>query len=201
LLDRADVFAPTIPRAQGGLFDHLATLLGPSVAAPAALREVLVTLGPIWPSRLSLGGVALGDTWKHSAIRRSDPTAGLVPLHKLSQWLMYSLIEPMTRAGVAVTDLDGLTGLAEYRNGGLFIDTGVLTAARSVAERAACRGLRGSRRDGARSRSRCSTVSPGSCSTDRRARGHATCKHSGGRNLAAGRRIAQQKEAGMADHR
>jgi hypothetical protein len=25
-----------------------------------------------------------------------------------------------------VTDIDGLTGLAEYRNGGLFLDTGVL---------------------------------------------------------------------------
>jgi hypothetical protein len=30
-------------------------------------------------------------------------------------------------AGVEVTDLDGLTGLPEYRNGGLFIDLGVLT--------------------------------------------------------------------------
>ena len=26
-----------------------------------------------------------------------------------------------------MTDIDGLTGLAEYRNGGLFVDTGVLT--------------------------------------------------------------------------
>jgi len=25
-----------------------------------------------------------------------------------------------------VTDIDGLTGLAEYRNGGLFVDAGVL---------------------------------------------------------------------------
>jgi hypothetical protein len=49
-----------------------------------------------------------------------------VPLHKLSQWLAYSLIEPMERAGIAVTAIDGLTGLAEYRNGGLFIDSGVL---------------------------------------------------------------------------
>ena len=52
---------------------------------------------------------------------------GLVPLHKLSQWLAYSLIEPLQWAGIEVTDIDGLTGLAEYRNGGLFIDTGVLT--------------------------------------------------------------------------
>ncbi|MGZ5870829.1 MAG: DUF1688 family protein, partial [Bradyrhizobium sp.] len=51
---------------------------------------------------------------------------GLVPLHKLSQWLAYSLIEPLQTAGIRVTDIDGLTGLAEYRNGGLFIDAGVL---------------------------------------------------------------------------
>jgi hypothetical protein len=50
-----------------------------------------------------------------------------VPLHKLSQWLAYSLIEPLQAAGIKVTDIDGLTGLAEYRNGGLFIDTEVLT--------------------------------------------------------------------------
>jgi hypothetical protein len=49
-----------------------------------------------------------------------------VPLHKLSQWLTYSLIEPLQAAGFTVTDLDGLTGLAEYRNGGLFVDSGVL---------------------------------------------------------------------------
>jgi hypothetical protein len=47
-------------------------------------------------------------------------------LHKLSQWLTYSLIEPLQRAGLVVTDIDGLTGLAEYRNGGLFVDHDVL---------------------------------------------------------------------------
>ena len=55
-----------------------------------------------------------------------DRTSGLVPFHKLSQWLTYSLIEPLEEAGIMVTDLDGLTGLPEYRNGGLFLDTGVL---------------------------------------------------------------------------
>ena len=57
----------------------------------------------------------------------ADATSGLVPLHKLSQWLAYSLIEPLQTAGIAVTDIDGLTGLAEYRNGGLFVDSGVLS--------------------------------------------------------------------------
>ncbi len=56
----------------------------------------------------------------------ADATNELVPLHKLSQWLTYSLIEPLQQAGLAVTEIDGLTGLAEYRNGGLFVDTGVL---------------------------------------------------------------------------
>jgi hypothetical protein len=32
-------------------------------------------------------------------------------------------------AGVAVVGLDALTGLAEYRNGGLFLDTGVIALA------------------------------------------------------------------------
>jgi hypothetical protein len=111
----------------GGLFDHLAALADHRrIDAATILRELLIHLGPIWPSRITLGGVALGDCWRHPAIRRDDPTDQLVPLHKLSQWLAYSLIEPLEEAGIAVTNVDGLTGLAEYRNGGLFIDTGTL---------------------------------------------------------------------------
>ena len=81
------------------------------------------------------GGITLGDCWRHPAIVTGDATDGLVPLHKLAQWLAYSLIEPLERAGIAVTDLNGLTGLAEYRNGGLFIDTGVLTFRDGAAAR------------------------------------------------------------------
>jgi hypothetical protein len=47
----------------------------------------------------------------------------------LSQWLAYSLIEPLEAAGIRVVDINGLTGLAEYRNGGLFVDIGVLNLA------------------------------------------------------------------------
>ena len=93
---------------------------------PPSWRKLLKHLGPIWPARIMLGGIPLGDCWRHPAIAAGDATDGLMPLHKLSQWLTYSLIEPMERAGIAVTDIDGLTGLAEYRNGGLFIDTGAL---------------------------------------------------------------------------
>jgi hypothetical protein len=90
--------------------------------APEMLRLVLRGFGPIWPGRLSLGGIPLGDCGRHPAV----PGDGLVPFHKLSQWLVYSLIEPLAASGYAITGIDGLTGLAEYRNGGLFIDTGVI---------------------------------------------------------------------------
>ncbi|MEA3017829.1 MAG: hypothetical protein QOI38_2551 [Sphingomonadales bacterium] len=111
----------------GGLYDVLAR--DGAVPAPDILELLLEALGPIWADRLTVQGVPLGDCWRHPAIRRGDATDGLVPLHKLSQWLSYSLIEPLEEAGVAVTDIDGLTGLAEYRNGGLFVDIGVLALA------------------------------------------------------------------------
>jgi hypothetical protein len=92
--------------------------------------DVLLThLGGIWPGRIEIAGVQLGDCWRHPAIRRADATDGLMPLHKLSQWLAYSLIEPLEAAGIRVVDVDDLTGLAEYRNGGLFVDIGVLRLA------------------------------------------------------------------------
>jgi hypothetical protein len=127
VLGAPSVFARNDDPRPGGLFDHLASIAKDGrIAAAAVLTEVLTHFGPIWPTRLSLGGIPLGDCWYHPAIRTADATDRLVPFHKLSQWLTYSLIEPMERAGMTVTDIDGLTGLAEYRNGGLFMDTGVL---------------------------------------------------------------------------
>jgi hypothetical protein len=124
---KPDVFARIDGARPGGLYDHLAAQAEDGrLAAPRILEAVLTHLGGIWPSRLTLGGVPLGDTWRHPAIKRDDATNGLVPIHKLSQWLSYSLIEPLQWSGIAVTDIDGLTGLAEYRNGGLFVDAGVL---------------------------------------------------------------------------
>jgi hypothetical protein len=90
------------------------------------LEIVLAALGPIWPGRHALAGVPLGDAWPHAAFAPDDRGHGLVPLHKLSQWLTYSLIEPLQEAGITVEALDGLTGLAEYRNGGLLLDAGLL---------------------------------------------------------------------------
>lgn len=47
--------------------------------------------------------------------------------YKLLQWLCYSLWEVLETFGYKITDTDMLTGLPEYRNGGLLIDMGVLT--------------------------------------------------------------------------
>jgi len=92
---------------------------GGTLEASAVLGTVLDSLGSIWPGREVCGGVNLGDVWTHS-------TSGRVPFHKLSQWLTYSLVEPLEWAGIAIAGLGELTGLAEYRNGGLFVDGGVL---------------------------------------------------------------------------
>jgi hypothetical protein len=93
------------------LFDVIAKD-GGRVKAASILAAVLDKLSPIWPS-------PIGDVWPHPAI-------GLVPFHKLSQWLSYSLVEPIEGTGLTVVDLDALTGLPEYRNGGLLVDAGAI---------------------------------------------------------------------------
>jgi hypothetical protein len=124
---RPDLFAIADAPRPGGLYDALAARAeGGRLPAASIVELLLDAFGPIWADRLVVQGVALGDCWRHPAIRRDDASDGLVPLHKLSQWLAYSLIEPLQAAGVEVVEIDGLTGLAEYRNGGLFVDTGVL---------------------------------------------------------------------------
>ena len=113
-----------LPRP-GTLYDLLAAR-GPRVTATDVLGQVLESLGPIWPGRVTLDGVNLGDVWPHSALGAVDDPNALVPFHKLSQWLTYSLLEPLEEGGLTVTGLDALTGLPEYRNGGLLVDMGLL---------------------------------------------------------------------------
>lgn len=115
------------PARIGHLFDYLrGRAKNGRLPAQDILHAILAGLGPIWPGRFTLAGVALGDVWRHRMADGGDSAAGFVPFHKLSQWLAYSLIEPLQDAGVAVTDIDALTGLAEYRNGGLMLDAGLL---------------------------------------------------------------------------
>ncbi|MET0541089.1 MAG: URC4/urg3 family protein [Variovorax sp.] len=134
----------------GGLFDAVVGPYGPAVPATAEvtthqiLSLLLDSLSRIWPAANAVdsiavdgsdfaGGIAsgdpayaLGDCWRHSAVTGPGLTNGWMPFHKLSQWLTYSLLEPFEWAGVRVSGLDQLTGLPEYRNGGLFIDSGMI---------------------------------------------------------------------------
>jgi uncharacterized protein DUF1688 len=125
LAERPDLFGAS--RRPGHLVDAiLASFPARKIGAPKILALVLDGLSTIWPSGLVVDGVALGDAGRHPAVRTQDRSDGIVPFHKLSQWLTYSLTEPIEQAGLTVTDLDGLTALPEYRNGGLLIDTGVI---------------------------------------------------------------------------
>lgn len=112
------------PARLGNLFDYLfAHASGNRLDATFILATLLRALGPMWPGRMTLDGVALGDCWPHPAA-----SGGRVPFHKLSQWLTYSLLEPLRDAGLDIANIDGLTGLPEYRNGGLLLDMGLIEA-------------------------------------------------------------------------
>jgi hypothetical protein len=129
--EQPEVFGPTGRPA--GIFDTIVTPFGSTPVAPTAavtahdiLSQILYSLSAIWPSGNAIGTIPLGDCWRHAAVRGEGLSDGWMPFHKLSQWLAYSLIEPFEWSGVRVYSLDGLTGLPEYRNGGLLLDTGVL---------------------------------------------------------------------------
>ena len=116
------------PRCSGSRHD-LATLSTTFSSTPA---KVASAPARCWPpcsghsDRYGRGvsgcrGIALGDCWQHPALDDE-----LLPFHKLTQWLTYSLLEPLELAGLEVTGLDALTGLPEYRNGGLLLDFGII---------------------------------------------------------------------------
>lgn len=106
----------------GGLVDYLLQRYGKKVTGPQLLRAVLDGLGEIWPGRVRVAGVNLGDIWNYSKV-----PGGLAAFHKLSQWMTYSLMEPLAEAGFELVDVEKLTGLAEYRNGGLLLDRGLIS--------------------------------------------------------------------------
>jgi hypothetical protein len=117
------IFGEDDPRP-GRLVDALIVESSSSgmVQANEILRLLLLGLAPMWTPRVTLDGIGFGDVWPYFGPEPQD----WVPFHKLSQWLTYSSIEPIESAGLHVVGVDALTGLPEYRNGGLFLDTGVL---------------------------------------------------------------------------
>ncbi|KAK3357087.1 hypothetical protein B0T25DRAFT_589467 [Lasiosphaeria hispida] len=136
----------------GNLVDYLVS----KTAGESANLDVLVLwdvlqtlLIPAWPkNRTTIAGTPIGDAWPLSILQRGENTKspdaaaeGIQPFHKLTQWLTYSLMVPFQRVlGMQWTNADSLTALAEYRNGGLFVDLGVL----SLEKETLCRGLEAS---------------------------------------------------------
>ncbi|KAL8722998.1 MAG: hypothetical protein Q9225_000614 [Loekoesia sp. 1 TL-2023] len=121
----------------GNMLDYLLTHPStqssstPVVTIPTLWSVLTDGLASIWPaSRTQIGGVSLGDAWPCSSMPSPSHTQSwenIVPFHKLTQWLCYSLMVPMTRLmNVQFAGVDLLTGLPEYRNGGLLIDTGLV---------------------------------------------------------------------------
>jgi hypothetical protein len=130
--EQPEVFGDETVRP-GGIYDMMIAPLGPDepphtadVAAHDILSQLLMSMSGIWPANNAIDTVPLGDCWRHSAVRGEGLTDGWMPLHKLSQWMTYSLLEPFEWSGVKVRDVHLLTALPEYRNGGLLIDTGLL---------------------------------------------------------------------------
>jgi hypothetical protein len=91
-------------------------------------KAVIEGFESIWGGKSGGSAVQKGDVWVYTPLKVFGTTGSdLVPFHKLSQWLTYSLLEPIELLGIKFQDMDLMTGLAEYRNGGLFVDMGVLT--------------------------------------------------------------------------
>ena len=116
------------------LLDHPTTQMNsvPVIALPTLWLTLMDSLTSIWPrSRTEIGGVSIGDAWPCSSMPSSppgEPWENIVPFHKLTQWLTYSLMVPMTKIlRIRFSESELMTGLPEYRNGGLLIDTGLLT--------------------------------------------------------------------------
>jgi hypothetical protein len=123
------------PARPGNLLDYFSSIArAGAISAGTMLSTLLEAFASIWPSGFMLNGFCIGDAGRHCAGRAADETEGIVPFHKLSQWLAYSLIEPLAIASLKVERIDELTALPEYRNGGLLIDAGAIRP-RAVIDR------------------------------------------------------------------
>ena len=103
------------------------------VSASDVLGHVLRVFSPVWPAGGKVQGLPAGDVWPHlwagstvGGQQQDRTTDGWVPFHQLAQWITFSLLEPLSWAGIRVTGVDALTALPDARNAGLLIDAGVI---------------------------------------------------------------------------
>ncbi|CEG67263.1 hypothetical protein RMATCC62417_03719 [Rhizopus microsporus] len=142
VLDEQATYFPSAhgePRRPGHLVDYLLNNIDSTKNSIRieALWTAVMSLGAMWPARVQIDGIQLGDVWPCAALTDLGNYENLVPFHKLSQWLTYSLIEAIELTlGVTVEGVELMTGLPEYRNGGLLVDYGLLTLKPDEVKRA-----------------------------------------------------------------
>ncbi|OJD20871.1 hypothetical protein ACJ73_07792 [Blastomyces percursus] len=148
LLSHSEVFGKQ--GRPGNLVDYMVKSAGKSseldiLAFWDILQNLLI---PAWPKdRTTVNEHPIGDAWPLGVLQKQrgsnddNRSEYIQPFHKLTQWLTYSLMVPFQRVlGLQWTNAESLTALAEYRNGGLFVDLGVL----SLKKEALGRGLKAS---------------------------------------------------------
>ncbi|KAI4848402.1 DUF1688-domain-containing protein [Aureobasidium sp. EXF-8845] len=143
LLQHSDIFGPE--GRPGNLVDYVIKTAD-SNSKELDYRVFWMTLQklliPIWPKdRTQIDGTPIGDAWPLKVLERQndvdkDAKKNIQPFHKLTQWLAYSLMVPFVNImGYSWRNAELGTGLPEYRNGGLFVDLGVLTLKPEALER------------------------------------------------------------------
>ena len=127
IIDKTPLFHRNGTKRLGHLADELVSLRTNNIVSTEIIFATLVTsFSGLWVKEDSPDSALVGDIWRHKAVESETNPLGLVPFHKILQWLTYSLLEPLEHFGLKIVDVEKLTGLPEYRNGGLFIDHEVL---------------------------------------------------------------------------
>ena len=142
LLQHSDIFGPE--GRPGNLVDYVIATADSDTRELdyrvfwSTLQKLLI---PIWPKdRTQIEGTPIGDAWPLRVLEKQngsqDIKKNIQPFHKLTQWLAYSLMVPFVIIlSYSWKNAHLGTGLPEYRNGGLFIDLGVLSLKPEALER------------------------------------------------------------------
>ncbi|ORX52807.1 DUF1688-domain-containing protein [Hesseltinella vesiculosa] len=107
------------------LLDHHATI--------HTKKGPLIPLETLWPGAMQLGELWArpeGDIQDCPSLLLDSATSmeAKIPFHKYTQWLIYSISEPMEKLlGATIEGKDLLTPVPDHWQGGLLLDTGFLT--------------------------------------------------------------------------
>ena len=119
VLEKSERFSGK-PSRPSHLLDSLHLFEQQTVALDDLFEVICFELRSVWQTEVLVNEEGVGDVWYH------DDLDLLVPFHMFAHWVTFSLIEPLVGHGIKVENMNSLAGLAEYRNGGLLIDTGLL---------------------------------------------------------------------------